>query len=131
MDVVGGGIDVRHHPVDGGIGIKKQARSVSTDGVKATDRVPEGKKGSISLGHRRLDARRMTEGGTVRWRQARKDFSQLGDTTPANIDLAKEQVGEHASRGSEPTTTTQAIRDAGARLGRSRIRARTASQSIV
>src|SRR5262249_22276962 len=98
MDVITGGIDVRHHSVDRSIGIKKQMRSVSTNRMKATDRVPEGKKGPISFGHLHFDARRMTEARTVRWRQARKDLPHLGDSAPANIDFAEEQVGEHAKQ---------------------------------
>jgi hypothetical protein len=41
----------------------------------------------------------VTEGEAVWWRQPGKGFSHLGDSAPANIDLAKEQVGEHAQQG--------------------------------
>ena len=51
MDVIRGGIDVGHHRVDRGVGVRQQARRVATHGLEPADRVAEPKEMPVTFGN--------------------------------------------------------------------------------
>ena len=99
MDLIGGGIDVGHHGVDGAVGIALQRCLVSGDRLEAADRTAEAEHMPVAFGHRFLCALRRAEAGAVGRGQPRQRRLQPSDPAPADVDLAQQQVCQHADEG--------------------------------
>ena len=64
MDVIRCGIDVGHHRVDRGVGVRQKTRGVAPDGMETADRVAEPKEMPVTLGNDGSEVRRVLGGMT-------------------------------------------------------------------
>jgi hypothetical protein len=96
MDVIRCGIDVGHHRVDRGVGVRQKARGVATHGMEPVDRVAEPKEMPVTLGNGGSELRRVPSGVTRR--HALEDCVQPLHAATADVHLAQEQIGEHAQQ---------------------------------
>ncbi len=98
MDVIRCGIDVGHHRVDRGVGVRQKARGVATHGMEPADRVAEQKEMLVTLGNGGCEGRRVPSGVTRDRRHALEDCVQPLHAATADVHLAQEQIGEHAQQ---------------------------------
>jgi hypothetical protein len=95
MDVVLGGVDVRDHGVDGGVGVREQVGRVAADRAEPADRMPEVEEMLEALRDLGLEVCLIPGHSRRELRHAIEYAAQPGDPPTADVYFAKEQIGGH------------------------------------
>ena len=114
MDVIRCGIDIGHHRVDRGVGVRQKARGVATHGMEPADRVAEPKEMPVTLGNGGSEVRRLLSGVIRDRRHALEDRVQPLHAATADVHLAQEKIGEDAHQGEH--ANDHHPRDSGSRV---------------
>ena len=98
MDVILGRVDVGDHRVDRGVGVGQQPRRVAADRLEPADRAAELEEMAVTLGNGGGRSRRVPGGLGRDPRHALEDGVQPRHAATADVDLAQEQIRQHAQQ---------------------------------
>ena len=99
MDMILRSINICDHGLDGRVGIRQQARAITTHGLEAIDRIAEPEEVGVSLWNFRLQIRPIHSRGLGQVRHGGQHRAQATYTPAADTGFTEEDISQDADHG--------------------------------